>query len=649
MTVYQTITVNVEPDPDAVEVRERRGEQWLVAPVVAVAEGVLNGGFLPFREIQHSAPGWNGVPLTVNHPEDDQGNFIPAADPETLEQYQIGVFLNAEADAEDRTLTGELWIRLAAVKWLVENADRLGDEAEDVVRMLREGEPLEVSTGYWHGQKQDSGSFQGVEYEAVQVDLLPDHLAVLPNAEGACNWEGTTTASGCGAPRANVRGGDSQLTFATNLLDQARTPSFEGTSSSEWSAPSLSDIASGFDWEDVSSVDDLSQEQRQQAAQLSLLGDSDADVFDELVFFPVVEPGSQNLNENALDAVLSGRGSQADISDQQLESARGVARTLLEDEFDRDLDEQGQTLGAQLSNLIETRVDADDATERADVVDEMAQQAGIDSDAVNAIIRGEITCPPLGRLEAFAEVLQVETDTLVQAARSDGCSYDRDANSRNIRERIGEAFLRTIGVDVDALAAHRDTDPTTVSYAVHAANCTCGSCTMGSNPDDDRLEAIAEHSTFSVEELESMDDETVQKIDESLDLDGQAGDGGSDGGTDGGGSDLDSNVEALVETVEEQNEKIEALESRLDEQNADRRQGLVDAITSQTRFDEDDLEDLGIAENIDKLERFAEKQGAQVQTESYFGGRAAGVEHDDDFEVEVDGYFTSQEQAEEAD
>jgi len=200
MTTYRHLTVLVEPDPDAVRIETLRGDDHLVAPVVAVAEGVLNGGFLPFEEIARSGAGWNGQPVTASHPEAN-GDFIPANDPEILEQYQIGRFLNAEADADDRKLEGEMWINLAVVAWMVENDVALADEARDTVEALKDGEALEVSTGYWHHYENQTGEFQGVEYEQVQTDVLPDHLATLPNSEGACNWDGDTTASGCGAPR----------------------------------------------------------------------------------------------------------------------------------------------------------------------------------------------------------------------------------------------------------------------------------------------------------------------------------------------------------------------------------------------------------------------------------------------------------------
>jgi len=445
---YRLLSVQVEPDPDAVEVRELRGRKHLVAPVVAVSEGVLNGGFLPFQEIAKSAPGWNGTPVTVNHPETDDGDFLPANDPAVLEQYQIGRFLGVEANDESKSLDGQLWIDLVQVKWLVENGGDLGDEAKQTVEMVRNAEKLEVSTGYWHGVVQESGEFSGHEFEAVQVELLPDHLAVLPNAEGACNWDGDSTQSGCGAPRANAVDVDGPIANA---------------------------------------VDDRSP----------IAADGGVDAGD-----------SKGLLANA---------------------------------------------GAKFADAIGLGASSDTATVPYDL-------------------------PGAG-------------------------SKQQTANQQN----------------------------------------------MGDNPSD-RLETLANHSTFSVEELDAMDDETVDKIEASLEVDcgcggssngGDGGDGGQDGtnndGGDGGDTDDDDKHDAVLE-------RLDQIEDRVDESQSRRREELIEAIEAQTRFEEDDLEDLGIAEDVDKLERFAEKQNAQVSTTPNYGGRAAGTQNDGDVdldEVQVGGAFAT--------
>jgi len=199
-------TLTATPDGDEVRVESLRGDPHLVAPVVMVREGVLNAGFLSFEEIKRSVPGWNGRPVTAppsanesGHPRQD-GEFVSANEVEFLDRMKVGVIQNAEASADLATptgnesskgLRGEVWVNLRRVK-------EVGDMAVEAARRMAEGEELEVSTGYFHAEQATSGRHNGEPYEDEQFDLMPDHLALLPNETGACSW-----GDGCGAPRAN--------------------------------------------------------------------------------------------------------------------------------------------------------------------------------------------------------------------------------------------------------------------------------------------------------------------------------------------------------------------------------------------------------------------------------------------------------------
>lgn len=123
-----------------------------------------------------------------------------------------------------------------------------------------------------------------------------------------------------------------------NVLGKARRPTFSGKSSGSWSAPSLSDFERAYDGDaGEGGVADRPAAFKRWVAGHSLLGDPGADNFRELCFFPVVSP-SGSLNENALAAVLGGRGAQANIPSAAKESAQRMARSLLNSQFDRDLE-----------------------------------------------------------------------------------------------------------------------------------------------------------------------------------------------------------------------------------------------------------------------------------------------------------------------
>jgi hypothetical protein len=76
------------------------------------------------------------------------------------------------------------------------------------------------------------------------------------------------------------------------------------------------------------------------------------------------------------------------------------------------------------------------------VLGEMAQQASIDVSTVRNILNGDIQCPPMGRLEAFAEVLQTDVGDIVAAANQDGCEYAM--NQKTFLQRIQQTITNAL-------------------------------------------------------------------------------------------------------------------------------------------------------------------------------------------------------------
>lgn len=154
---------------------------------------------------------------------------------------------------------------------------------------------------------------------------------------------------------------------------EARRPQFDGVTDSEWSAPNWEDYVAGYykhhpdatrPDQEVQNVDDAPAAMKTWASSLSFLGNADAETFADLVFFPVVNPDTLNLNKNALIAVVSGRGAQADISDDQLASARRMAYRLLVENWDdwsnEDVPEEyksSKSLGESLADTIREKAE----------------------------------------------------------------------------------------------------------------------------------------------------------------------------------------------------------------------------------------------------------------------------------------------------
>lgn len=171
------------------EVNHTDGIKYLVAPTIAIIEGVMNETLYLGDEIQAFIEAWDGRPLIIDHPQDTEGGFVSANSPELLRET-LGFYFNAKYT--DNKLTGEWWVDIAkAEKSII---------GKQVLKSLREGLMLEQSTGLFTEIEEKSGEFNGVHYENIARNIRPDHVAILLHEEGACSIK-----DGCGTPRVNIQ------------------------------------------------------------------------------------------------------------------------------------------------------------------------------------------------------------------------------------------------------------------------------------------------------------------------------------------------------------------------------------------------------------------------------------------------------------
>ena len=97
---------------------------------------------------------------------------------------------------------------------------------------------------------------------------------------------------------------------------------------------------------------------------------------------------------------------------------------------DKSMRTKGETLGNLLNDLIDAKVDDD--TTRSEIIEDMAEAAGIDTGTVNNILSGDLDSPPIERLEGFAGVLEVDVDCLVDAVEKDGYAYDEKSRDADV-------------------------------------------------------------------------------------------------------------------------------------------------------------------------------------------------------------------------
>jgi len=168
-----------------------RGRQHTVVPVVALVAGVVHAvnaakpELVLAEELAKTSKAWNGEPVMLDHPERN-GAKVSANDPEILDAGQLGQVFNA-AMKGDR-LVMEAWIDPSRV-------DSVGEQARTLLAALEAGGTVEVSVGAFITIEHTAGEAGGVRYAGVWREIVPDHLALLPDGmTGACS-----VATGCGA------------------------------------------------------------------------------------------------------------------------------------------------------------------------------------------------------------------------------------------------------------------------------------------------------------------------------------------------------------------------------------------------------------------------------------------------------------------
>lgn len=185
--------------------RQHDGREYAVVPATIIVQGVLNGELVPADEMAEFAERWNGRPVPLRHPTNGTGEYISSNDPAVIEQHVIGTIFNAEF-VGDR-VRAEMWIDTAKVA-------RLGGEAVATLQRLDAGDVVEVSTGYYAHFEEGAGTFNGQAYTGIQRNLVPDHVALLPDEVGACS-----VAAGCGAGRFNAANGHDGVMLAFYLRE----------------------------------------------------------------------------------------------------------------------------------------------------------------------------------------------------------------------------------------------------------------------------------------------------------------------------------------------------------------------------------------------------------------------------------------------
>lgn len=183
------VKANFQSDAGTIRRESFDGREHVVVPVVMICDGVMNDALVTHEEFGRYVDAWNGRPVPVGHPQEN-GEYISANRPDIIER-SIGTTFNARVDGDK--LKADLWI-------CADKATALG--YGELLASLESGGVVEVSTGYFSDDEPAPGNFNGAPYSVIHRNIRPDHLALLPDEQGACS-----VADGCGTRVNSKRGG----------------------------------------------------------------------------------------------------------------------------------------------------------------------------------------------------------------------------------------------------------------------------------------------------------------------------------------------------------------------------------------------------------------------------------------------------------
>lgn len=164
------------------------GVDYQVFPCVLLVEGVHHGAtsdaavYYSQRVLEQSAPFWNNMPVTVGHPINEQGDYILCNHDGTIrQQWEVGRLTNSRF--EDGKIKADVML----------NVSLINQVSPQLLPFIQNGGALDVSSGLLSADDGVSGTWNGEQYASSVVEIVPDHLALLPNQRGACSW-----SDGCG-------------------------------------------------------------------------------------------------------------------------------------------------------------------------------------------------------------------------------------------------------------------------------------------------------------------------------------------------------------------------------------------------------------------------------------------------------------------
>lgn len=168
----------------------RNGREYVIVSSATLPDNVvMNRGLYPAEEIEKSYASLEGTHAPVEHPKNNDGEYISANDPEAmLNGYLVGA-VNRNVKREN----GRVWVDKEIDVAEALKSDK-GKRLLDRVAMLEDGkiDSIHTSTGVVLVAEDANGintNDAGDEYEWIATSMIMDHDAILLDSIGAATPE----------------------------------------------------------------------------------------------------------------------------------------------------------------------------------------------------------------------------------------------------------------------------------------------------------------------------------------------------------------------------------------------------------------------------------------------------------------------------
>lgn len=185
--------------------------------MLAGSQGPL---YYPLEEIARNYKSWDKTPITVGHPFDN-GRPVSAKHPGILDKVGIGFLDKTTCNGK---LVHEGWF----------DVERTQAVDKRVYQALVGNQPMELSTGLHTENEPKQGKHGDRYYTAIARNYGPDHLAVLPDQQGACslrdgcgvlvNWAATFVQNVLGRGNFGIAKLQAHADELTTLAERSQAP-----------------------------------------------------------------------------------------------------------------------------------------------------------------------------------------------------------------------------------------------------------------------------------------------------------------------------------------------------------------------------------------------------------------------------------------